>query len=131
MSIVEALGCPVIGTMAGRATVPIDHPNFLYSYSAGADLARRESDVILVAGSRVGNLDIPYDKYWGDGTLQKVIQIDVDGRHIGVTRPLALGIVADVNDALEGLARILASRRPRRRGGPWACITRPGASPSR
>jgi acetolactate synthase-1/2/3 large subunit len=117
MSIVAALGCPVIPTMAGRATVPIDHPNALYPYSAGADLARREADVILVAGSRVGNLDIPYDKYWGDPAAQKLIQIDVDSRNIGVTRPIALGIVSDVKVALEGLAGALAARRVAPKGG--------------
>ncbi len=117
MSIVQALGCPVIPTMAGRATVPIDHPNALYPYSAGADLARREADVILVAGSRVGNLDIPYDKYWGDPAAQKLIQIDIDSRNIGVTRPIELGIVSDVKVALEGLAGALAARRVAPKGG--------------
>ncbi|MHB8382815.1 MAG: thiamine pyrophosphate-binding protein [Candidatus Binataceae bacterium] len=110
LSIVELLDCPVIGTMAGRSVLPLDHPNFLYTYSTAADLARRESDVILVAGSRLGNLDIPYDKYWGDPAGQKLIQIDIDQRNIGVTRPLALAMVADVKGALEGLRLALAAR---------------------
>jgi acetolactate synthase-1/2/3 large subunit len=75
LALVELLNCPVIGTIAGRSSVPLDHPNSLYGYGAGADLARRESDVILVAGSRMGNLDIPYDKYWGDPANQKLISI--------------------------------------------------------
>ena len=103
LAVVELLNCPVVGTIAGRSSVPLDHPNFLYGYGAGADLARRESDVILVVGSRMGNLDIPYDKYWGDPAHQKLIQIDIDQRNMGVTRPLALGIVADAKNALEGL----------------------------
>jgi acetolactate synthase-1/2/3 large subunit len=111
LAIVEVLNCPVIGTIAGRSSVPLDHPNFLYGYGAGADLARRESDVILVAGSRMGNLDTPYDKYWGDPAKQKVIQIDIDQRNMGVTRPLALAIVSDAKTALEGLLRALKARR--------------------
>jgi len=117
LAVVELLKCPVIGTIAGRSSVPIDHPNFLNGYGPGADLARRESDVILVAGSRMGNLDIPYDKYWGDPANQKLIQIDIDQRNMGVTRPLALGIVSDAKSALEGLLRILKTERARPRGG--------------
>jgi acetolactate synthase I/II/III large subunit len=58
---------------------------------------------MLVAGSRMGNLDTPFDKYWGDPASQRVIQIDVDPRSLGVSRSLTLGIVSDVRDALEGL----------------------------
>ncbi|MGB8413149.1 MAG: thiamine pyrophosphate-binding protein [Candidatus Binatus sp.] len=117
LAIVELLKCPVIGTIAGRSSVPIDHPNFLNGYGPGADLARSESDVILVVGSRMGNLDIPYDKYWGDPANKKLIQIDIDQRNMGVTRPLALGIVSDAKSALEGLLPMLKTERARPRGG--------------
>src|SRR5262249_44411783 len=74
------------------------------------DAAKREADVVLVVGSRLGNLDLPFDKYWGPPDAQRVVQIDVDPRHIGVTRPLALGIIADARAALERLARALETR---------------------
>ncbi len=114
--LVELLGCPVITTMAGRAVFPIDHPRRLHGYGPGADLARREADVVCVLGSRLGNLDLPYDKYWGDPAQQRVIQIDVDPRHIGVTRPVALGIIADLATATPALVRALAAlgKVPRR-----------------
>ncbi len=117
LQLVELLGCPVIPTMAGRATVPQDHPQYLYGYGPGADAARTEADVILVAGSRAGNLDTPFDKYWGDGARAKLIQIDIDPRHMGVTRPLSLGMVADVKAALEGIVRHLEARNVARRAG--------------
>jgi acetolactate synthase-1/2/3 large subunit len=117
LRLVELLGCPVVTTMAGRSTVPLEHAHHLYGYGPGADAARREADVVLVAGSRLGNLDLPYDKYWGDPARAKLVQIDVDARHIGVTRPLALGIVADVRATLEALVRALEGRRLRARGG--------------
>ena len=127
LAVVERLGCPVITSMAGRAVVPVDHPNAVYGLGAGGDLAKREADVVLVAGSRLGNLDLPYDKYWGDPATQRLVQIDIDPRHIGVTRPVALGIVADVKPALERLAAILDARpkdagflaRCRRAGEDW------------
>lgn len=109
LEIVELLGCPVMTTMAGRASVPSDHPNYVFGFGPAGDQARREADVLLVAGSRVGNLDVPYDAYWGDPAGQRLIQIDIDPRHFGVTRPLHLGIVADARDALQGIAARLRS----------------------
>jgi acetolactate synthase-1/2/3 large subunit len=103
--------------MAGRGAVPLDHARSLYGFGAGADLARREADVILAAATRLGNLDVPYDKYWGDGARQKLIQIDVDPRHLGVSRPLALGIIGEVRDALVGIAGALDRLGRARREG--------------
>jgi acetolactate synthase-1/2/3 large subunit len=99
--------------MAGRSAAPQDHANHLYGYGDGADEARREADVILALGTRLGNLDTPFDKYWGDHATQKLIQIDIDPRNIGVTRPVTLGIVSDLASALEQLARSLAGGRRR------------------
>jgi acetolactate synthase-1/2/3 large subunit len=104
LEIVEMLGCPVLTTMAGRATVRSDHPNYLFGFGPAGDAARRDADVLLVVGSRMGNLDVPYDAYWGDPAGQRLIQIDVDPRNLGVTRPLSLGILADAGTALEGIA---------------------------
>jgi acetolactate synthase-1/2/3 large subunit len=111
LDVVQRLGCPVTTSMAGRSVVPLDHPNAVYGLGAGGDLAKREADVVLIAGSRLGNLDLPYDKYWGDPATQQLVQIDVEPRHLGVTRPLALGLVADVKQALTGIAAALAERR--------------------
>jgi acetolactate synthase-1/2/3 large subunit len=117
LELVELLGCPVIATMAGRSSVPFDHPQHVFGFGPGGDLVKREADVVLVAGSRLGNLDLPYDKYWGDPAAQGVIQIDVEPRDIGVTRPLAVGIVADLKDALAGLLRLVRAAAPPRRDG--------------
>jgi acetolactate synthase-1/2/3 large subunit len=117
LRLVELLDCPVITTMAGRSSVPFDHPNHVYGYSPVADAVRREADVVLAAGTRLGNLEVPYDKYWGEGGRAQLVQIDVDARHIGVTRPLALGIVSDARPALEGIAARLEARGAR--GSRW------------
>jgi acetolactate synthase-1/2/3 large subunit len=60
--LVELLGCPLIPSMSGRAVFPRDDPHYVYGFAAGGDLVRREADVVLVVGSRLGNLDLPYDK---------------------------------------------------------------------
>jgi acetolactate synthase-1/2/3 large subunit len=113
LEIVALLNCPVISTMAGRSSVPLDHPNYIFGFGRGGDVVKQEADVILVAGSRLGNLDLPFDKYWGNPAHQRLIQIDIDPRNMGVTRPLALGIVADVKNALEGLVHMLGKKSAR------------------
>ena len=117
LKLVEKLGCPVIPSMAGRAVVPLDHDNVVHGFGAGGDLAKREADVVLVAGSRLGNLDLPYDKYWGEASAHRIVQIDIDPRSLGVTRPLELGIVADVGSTLDGLLRMLDGRELNGRDG--------------
>ena len=107
LEIAELLGGPAISSMAGRASVPADHPNYVFGFGPAGDQARSEADVLLVAGSRMGNLDVPYDKYWGDPGGQRLIQIDIDPRNFGVTRPLTLGILADARLALEGIVERL------------------------
>ena len=102
-ALAEQLNCPVIPSLAGRSVIAHDHPLCFMSQSPAADELRRQADVILVVGSRVGNLDVPYDKYWGDPAGCKVIQVDVDPRNIAVSRPVTLGIVADARTTLSGL----------------------------
>jgi acetolactate synthase-1/2/3 large subunit len=116
LQLVEILGCPVLTTMAGRAVVPRDHDHAFYPYSTAADQVRREADVVLVVGSRLGNLDLPYDKYWGDPAKQKIVQIDLDPKNLGVTRPLAFGVIGEAKGALEGLVRVIEKRGVRRSG---------------
>lgn len=112
LELAELLGCPAIPTMAGRASIPSDHPNHVFGFGQAGDAARAEADVILVAGSRMGNLDVPYDAYWGSPEGKRLIQIDIDPRHFGVTRPLHLAILADAREALEGIAARLRAMRP-------------------
>jgi len=114
LQLVGLLGCPVVPSLSGRGVVRRDHPQAFYVYGEGADLVRREADVVLVVGSRLGNTDLPFDKYWGDPSSQKIVQIDVDPRHFGVARPIALGILSDARSALTGLVRVLEKRGLRR-----------------
>lgn len=116
-ALAELLACPLITSMAGRAAASATHPNYVTGFGSGGDLARSEADVLLVAGSRLGNLDTPYDKYWGDPGGQKMIQIDIEPCNIGVTRPVEVGIVGDVRDALDELVKRLASRELADRDG--------------
>lgn len=117
LALVEWLDCPVMTTMAGRGTIPRDHPSFIYGFGAGGDVVRKEADVIVVVGSRLGNLELPYDKYWGPSDRHRIIQIDVDPRHIAVTRPVTIGIVADARIAVEAVVAELRLRGAKRKKG--------------
>ena len=110
LALAELAGCPVIPSLAGRAVMAHDHPLCFLSQSPSADELRRNADVILVVGSRIGNLDVPFDKYWGDPSACRMIHVDIDPRHIGVSRPVALGIVADAKATLAGIAAELRGR---------------------
>lgn len=117
LDVAELLGCPVITTMSGRSAMPTDHPARVYGFGPGADVVRKEADVMLVVGSRMGNLELPYDKYWGPAGKHRIIQIDIDARNIAVTRPVELGIVADARTTLEALAVELRARNVSARDG--------------
>ena len=110
IALAERLTCPVIPSLAGRSIIAHDHPLCFMSQSPAADEARRQADVLLVAGSRVGNLDVPYDKYWGAPQDCQVIQVDIDPRNIAASRPITLGIVAEVKSTLAGLVKALRGK---------------------
>ena len=61
----EPLGCPLIPTRAGTGQRQIRPPERVFGFGEGGIKARLEADVILVAGSRIGNLDLPYDRVLG------------------------------------------------------------------
>ena len=101
--LVELLNCPATTTMAARSAFNNDHSNYILGLGDGALRARQEADIILAVGTRLGNLDLPYDPYFGDLDKQKLIQVDVDPRNVGTNWPIAVGIVADAKATLQAL----------------------------
>jgi acetolactate synthase-1/2/3 large subunit len=92
--LVELLDVPAVTTFAGRSVLSDSHPNKLPGGTPGAVQARQESDLVLVLGSCLGELNLPFDKYWG-GPGQKILQVDADSRSLGLYRSLHLGVVGD------------------------------------
>jgi acetolactate synthase-1/2/3 large subunit len=99
----ELLNCPATTSAAARGAISQKHSNALMPWADGCMAARKEADVILAVGTRLGELDLPFDPYWGDAETQKIIQIDIEPGNIGVNRPIALGIVSDAKAALDAL----------------------------
>jgi acetolactate synthase-1/2/3 large subunit len=101
--LVELLNCPATTTMAARSAFDNHHPNYLFGMGKGALTARQEADVILALGTRLGTMDLPYARYFGDPGSQKLIQVDVDPRNVGVNRPVDMAIVADAKATARAL----------------------------
>ena len=101
LALAEYLGAGMSASMGARGVVPEDHPHYFHLLNMqAAGLARNEADVVLVAGSRLGEYDAwGMPPMWGDPARQRTIQIDCDPASIGVNRPVDLGIVADARAA--------------------------------
>ena len=107
--VAEALGAPITTSWGARGSVPETHPlslpmTHLDTYRS----VHTESDLVLVAGSRLGETD-----WWGRpphwSSDQEVIQVDVDDHWLGVNKPLTMAVLADAGRFLDDLAAELES----------------------
>jgi len=109
VELVELLNCPAITSMAGRAAIPDNHPNNILGYTEGWLAARKEADVVLAAGTCLGEVELPFDKYWGDAN-QKIIQVDMDPKNIGINMPIYMGMVGDAKSTLKAVVTRLKEK---------------------
>src|SRR5439155_5789924 len=92
------LKAPVFLNSLGRGCLSPDHP---YFFSATRRFALGKSDLVLALG-------VDWDFRLGFGQKgfapdAKVIQVDVDGVHVGRNRPVDVGIVGDPGRVIEQL----------------------------
>ncbi|MEB2311933.1 MAG: thiamine pyrophosphate-binding protein [Sorangiineae bacterium] len=114
--VAELLEAPVSTSWGARGALPETHPLALpLSALAAVDEARRQADLVLVVGSRLGETDF-WGKapYWARPGEQRVIQVDADEELLGLNRRAELAIHADAGAFLRALAPALAKRA---RGG--------------
>jgi thiamine pyrophosphate-dependent acetolactate synthase large subunit-like protein len=80
LALCDHLQAGMSATLGARGVVPEDHPRYFHPFDlAGVGTARREADVVLVVGARLGEYDgwgVP--PTWGDPATQTTIQIDAD-----------------------------------------------------
>lgn len=112
--IAEHLSCPVACSYLHNDAFPGDHPLWVgpigYMGSKAAMYCLKEADVVLAIGTRLsvfGTLP-QYDiDYFPEEA--KIIQIDINPRHIARTHPVEVGIIGDAKAAAnEILNRLLA-----------------------
>ena len=97
-ALADALRAPVFLNSLGRGCLPPDHPSF---FSASRKFALGKADLVLALG-----VDWDFRLGFGRkhiGESARVIQVDVDGVHIGRNRPVDVGIVGDPGKVIEQL----------------------------
>jgi len=115
-ALAELLDAPVLTSLAGRGSIPDDHP-----LSAGGlgphrnRLSKRllaEADVVLGLGTRFEEMETN----WRDGFVPSqdatYIQVDIDAVELSRSVPAQIGIVGDVGAVLAQLAAAIGERVP-------------------
>jgi acetolactate synthase I/II/III large subunit len=110
----ELLAIPVLTSLAGRGSIPDDHP-----LSAGGLGTHRnphskrllaEADVVLGLGCRFEEMETN----WRPGALPApeatYIQVDIDAAELGRSVPAQVGVVGDVRTVLDQLTAALRER---------------------
>lgn len=116
----EHLGAPVATTYLHNDAFPCDHPLWTgpigYMGSKAAMRILQQADVILAVGTRLSYFGtLPqYDINYFPKTA-KIVQIDINPKHIAKTHPVAVGLCADAKDASEELFARLRSAMPARK----------------
>jgi acetolactate synthase-1/2/3 large subunit len=107
------LTTPIGTSWGGRASLDARSPHAIPILPPLIDEIRREADLILALGTRFGETDWwGKPPYWGDPNLQRVIQVDTDEDILGLNKPVALAVLADVRAFLHALLAEIGSRRP-------------------
>jgi acetolactate synthase-1/2/3 large subunit len=107
--VAERLHAPVTTSWSGRGAMT-ETSELVWPITAiePTNQVRRQADVVLILGSRVGETDWwGKEPNWRSPTEQRVIQVDIDEASIGRNKPVDLAIVGDVGMFLEQLAKNL------------------------
>lgn len=115
-TLADLLGAAIV-TSYGRAdAVPNDHPHFLgHLGRLGSDEAIeavRQADVILAAGTRLGQSSTFYDHRFIPAGA-RIVQIEIDPKEIGRNYPVEVGIEGDARAVLEELIEKVREAEPR------------------
>ncbi len=121
-ALAEYLTAPVVTSYLHNDAFPSSHPlasgPLGYCGSKAAMQLISKADVVLALGNRLSIFGtLPQYGFDYFPKTAKIIQVDIDHRQIGLTKPIACGIVGDAKEAArEILARVKAmdsgSRKP-------------------
>jgi acetolactate synthase-1/2/3 large subunit len=106
LRLAERIGAPVITTQKGKGAIPAAHPLHIGNWAneqPARDLIAR-SDLMIAVGTRFSYFPTGG---WSLDIGCPIIQIDSDPAAIGMNYRVALGVVADAEDALSGLSEAL------------------------
>jgi acetolactate synthase-1/2/3 large subunit len=120
----ELLAMPVLTSLAGRGSIPDDHPLSVGGLGAHRTrLSKRllaEADVVLGVGTRFEEMETT----WREGSVPApgaaYVQVDVDPVEIGRSVPARIGLVGDAAVVLEQLLEALRRSGAGLAPGAWA-----------
>ncbi len=114
VAVAELLGAGIAKALLGRAVVPDDLP---YVTGAIGLLGTRPSydlmtdcDTLLMVGS-----SFPYAEFLPKPGKARGVQIDLDGRMVGMRYPMEVNLVGDARETLRALIPLLTPKNK----GPW------------
>jgi pyruvate dehydrogenase (quinone) len=109
----ELLGAGVAKALNGRAAVPDDLPFVTGPIgllgSKPSDFMMSECDTLLMVGS-----SFPYAEWLPEEGQARGVQIDIDGRLIGMRYPMEVNLVGDSAETLRALIPLLERKTDRR-----------------
>jgi 3D-(3,5/4)-trihydroxycyclohexane-1,2-dione acylhydrolase (decyclizing) len=108
----ERHGVPVVETVAGKSSLPWDHPMFAgpigVTGSTSANALAGEADVVLAVGTRLQDFTTGSWSVFGDERLRLIV---LNAARHDVAKHLAVPLVADARRGLEELDAALARWR--------------------
>jgi acetolactate synthase-1/2/3 large subunit len=115
----EYLSAPVTTSLAARGAISEDHPLCLIPSSLGAVTAQTKADVVLLVGSRLGDIDFwGRPPFWGEWDKQRFIQIDIEPQNIGLNRPVDLALLGDARITLRALLKAVKKQTKPKKENP-------------
>jgi acetolactate synthase-1/2/3 large subunit len=111
LELAEHLSAPVTTSLGARGIIPEDHKLCLIPSAFGALKAQTMTDVVLLVGGRLGDIDFwGKPPAWGEFDKQRLIQIDIEPQNIGLNRPIDLALVGDAKSTLRALIEAVKAR---------------------
>lgn len=115
IALAEFLNAPVANSYLHNDSFPASHPLWVgplgYQGSKAAMKLISKADVVLALGTRLGPFGtLPQHglDYWPKNA--KIIQIDADGKMLGLVKPISVGINGDAKEAAAALLAKLKNR---------------------
>jgi pyruvate dehydrogenase (quinone) len=109
MDVADALGAGVAKALLGKDVLPDDLPYVTGSIgllgSRPSYEMMRDCDTLLIVGS-----NFPYTQFLPESGQARAVQIDIDGRFIGMRYPTEVNLVGDAATTLRALLPQLATR---------------------
>jgi pyruvate dehydrogenase (quinone) len=112
IEVAEALGAGVAKALLGKPAVPDDLPFVTGSVgwlgTRASNEMMMECDTLLMVGT-----NFPYTEFLPPEGQARGVQIDIDGRMLGMRYPLEVGLVGDSAETLRALVPLLTRKSDR------------------